>query len=94
MTHPYNKHDYILNRDLTPAERLEPQRKALEHAQGLLDHFRKILVNASDELTEKELDTIAEAVENALRAAENAAFLGTLGFNPRPVRMVSWDESK
>ena len=94
MIYPYNKHDFILNRDLTPAERLEPQRKCLEHTQNLLEQFKRTLESASDRLTENELNTIAEAVDNALRAAENAAFLGESGFNPRPVRMVSWDESK
>jgi len=90
MTHPYNKHDFILDRDLTPAERLEPQRVALRYARQRLEQFERILDNASDRLTESDLLTICEAVDNALAAAENACFLGVSGYHPQPVHAVGW----
>ena len=86
----YNKHDYILGRDLLPKERLEPQRVALRFAQNLLKQFEQTLENASDELTEDELSVIRDAVDNALTAAENACFLGVSGYNAQPVHMVQW----
>lgn len=88
----YNKHDYILDRDLRPRERLEPQRKTLEHMRRLIDSLELELANASDLLTEDDLLTIADAVQYAYNAVENAAFLGHSGFYPRPVRAVRWGE--
>ena len=62
MSRVYNKHDYILNRDLTPAERLEPQRVELRHSISKLEDSIRWFENAGDRLTEKELQTIAENV--------------------------------
>ena len=94
MTHPYNKHDFILDRDLTPAERLEPQRVALRYARQRLEQFERILDNASDRLTESDLSTICEAVDNALAAAENTCFLGISGYHPQPVHAVGMGEER
>lgn len=86
----YPKHDYILDRDLTPRERLEPQRRTISFMRDLLTNLENTLNNASDALTENDLLTIADAVQNAYNAVENAVFLGESGFHPRPVRAVRW----
>ncbi len=88
----YPKHDYILDRDLRPCERLEPQRNTLSHMRRLLDSLESTLNKASDQLTEDDLLTIADAVQYAYNAVENAAFLGNSDFTPRPVRAVRWGE--
>ena len=90
--HIYNKHDYMLDRDLRPRERLEPQRSTIKFMRQLLDSLEYELNNASDMLTEDDLLTIADAVQNAYNAVENAAFLGHSDFYPRPVRAVRWGE--
>lgn len=94
MTHPYNKHDYILNRDLTASERLEPQKATLRYARNLLEQFENTLNRAANDLTEEELDTIARATWNAFLAAENACFLAEPSFNPHPLETVGWNETK
>ena len=88
----YNKHDYMLDRDLRPRERLEPQRNTLNYIRKLCDSLEYELSNASDQLTEEDLLTIADAVQYAYNAMENAAFLGHSDFYPRPVRAVRWGE--
>lgn len=90
----YPKHDYILDRDLRPCERLEPQRVEINYMHHLLDSLKNTLNNASDMLTEDELDTIADAVQMAYNAVENAAHLGSSDFVPRPVRTVGWNRPK
>lgn len=90
--HIYNKHDYIHNRDLRPRERLEPQRNTIKFIRQLCDSLENELNNASDRLTEDDLLTIADAVQNAYNAMENATFLGHSDFYPRPVRVVRWGE--
>jgi hypothetical protein len=92
MTKPYEKHDFLLGRDLLPKERLEPQRVALRYARARLQEFERILDQASDNLTEEDMTIICKAVDNALFAAENARFLGTSGWNGRPVEMVRWED--
>ena len=87
----YNKHDYIQDRDLLPRERLEPQRRTISFMRELLNGLENTLNNASDALSEDDLNTIADAVQNAYNAVENAAFLGETGFYPRPVRAVRWE---
>lgn len=93
MSKPYNKHDAVLDRDLTNVERLEQQRIALRTAQKRLEQFDLVLRKASDKLTEAQLQTICAAVDNALAAAENACYLGTSGYHGQPVRMVRWEEA-
>ena len=88
----YPKHDYLLNRDLTNSERLEPQRKTVEIIRRHLDELDHVLNNASDKLTEADLMVVADAVENAYNAVANAALLGTSDFHPLPVRVVRWGE--
>lgn len=88
----YPKHDYMLDRDLRPRERLEPQLTAIHFMRQLLYSLESELNNASDQLTEDDLLTIADAVQNAYNAMENAAFLGDSDFYPRPVRAVRWGE--
>lgn len=90
----YPKHNYILDRDLRPRERLEPQRNTINHIRRLLDTLESTLNNASDQLSEHKLNVIADAVQMAYNAAENAAFLGISGFSPRPVCPVSWDKGR
>lgn len=90
----YPKHDYILDRDLRPCERLEPQRNTINHIRRLLDSLESTLNNASDQLSEHKLNVIADAVQMAYNAAENAAFLGISGFSPRPVCPVSWEKGR
>ena len=92
MTHPYNKHDYLLGRDLTAAERLEPARVALRWAVKLLEQAETTAGRASDRLTEEQLETVCRAAEQAMRAAENAAFLGVSGYIAHPVERVAWEE--
>ena len=92
MTHPYNKHDYLLGRDLTAAERLEPARVALRWAVKLLEQAETTAGRASDRLTEEQLETVCRAAEQAMRAAENAAFLGVSGYIAHPAERVAWEE--
>ena len=87
---PYPKHDYILQRDLLPEERLEPQRNTVRQMQKMLDSFYYVLLNAADDLTEEELDTVAAAVQNAYNAVSNAAYLGISGYHALPVESVRW----
>lgn len=91
MTHPYNKRDEILERDLTAAERLEPARATLLYATRLLQQFHKDLMSASDNLTENQLEIICNAVDQAWMAAENCAFMGLSGFNAHPLKTVKWE---
>lgn len=58
----YPKHDYLLNRDLTPAERLEPQRISLARMINKLEATIDQLNNASEDLTEEQLETIASNI--------------------------------
>lgn len=92
MTHPYNKHDFMLNRDLTAAERLEPARAALRFAAQLLQQFERDTLKASDRLTENQLEIICRAADQAYKAAENAAFLGYSEFNAHPLERVQWED--
>lgn len=91
MIHPYEKHDAILNRDLSASERLEPARASLRFAMRLLKQFERDLLKASDRLTDEQLQTICNAVDNAWRASENCAFLGNPEFVAHPLERVSWN---
>lgn len=91
---PYNKHDPIIGRDLTAAERLEPARAALRLAAKLIEQAERTAENASNLLTEAELETVCRAAEQAVRAAENAAFLGVSGYIAHPVERVAWEDSR
>lgn len=93
MIHPYKKHDAMLGRDLTNAERLEPAVHTLEHARRLLEQFSRDVQRASDRLNDEQLETICRAAYVAMQAAENAAFLGNSHFNPRPLETVKWEEA-
>lgn len=90
MIRPYHKHDLFLEKDLTPAERLEPARAAIRHAIDLLQQFNDTIAHASPLLTDENLQTICDAAEAAYNAAGNAAFLGHSGFEPVPVKTVGW----
>lgn len=69
----YPKHDYILDRDLRPCERLEPRRNTINHIRRLLDSLESTLNNASDQLSEHKLNVIADAVQMAYNAMEPSA---------------------
>lgn len=90
MIRPYNKQDLFREKDLTPAERLEPARAAIRHAITLLQQFDDKIAHASPLLTDENLQTICDAAEAAYNAAGNAAFLGHSGFEPAPVKTVGW----
>lgn len=90
MTHPYNKHDAFLGRDLRPCERLEPARATLRFAAKLVKQFEDDLYNAGDHLSEEQLEIICRACDQVMAAAENAAFLGHIGYNAQPLEKVEW----
>lgn len=90
MIRPYEKHDLLLNVDLTAAERLEPARSALRHAYDLLRQCEDTLNHAAPGLSDAKLQVICDAAEAAHNAAMNAAFLGLSGYSPFPVKTVSW----
>ena len=92
MNHPYKKHDLLLGRDLTAAERLQPAIATLNHAEQLIRQFKQDVEHASDRLTEAQLDTICKAAHVAMLAAENAAFIGDMHFNPHPLETVKWTD--
>lgn len=92
MMHPYPKHDYILNRDLLPRERLEPALSALRWTKQLIEQAMDTVSNASDRLTDNQLEIICSACVQAHNAAENIAFMGISGFNAHPLKMVEWEE--
>lgn len=53
------EYDMLLNRKLTSVERLEPARVKLQHSVQLMLDMQHSLDNASDRLTEEQLETIA-----------------------------------
>ena len=87
---PYPKHDHILRRDLTPQERLEPQIASVRFMRRMLDDLDYTLRNASDSLTEGQLMTIADAVQNAYNAVSNATYLGNSDYHALPVESIRW----
>lgn len=87
---PYPKHDHILHRDLTAAERLQPQRATLHFIKRMCDQLENTLNHASNDLTEEQLEKIADAVQCAFNAMSNAKNLGTSDYIPLPVRLVIW----
>lgn len=91
MIRPVNKHDYMLDRDLRPRERLSPATSAIRFARQLLEQFERDLERAGDQLTEEQLQTICNAADMAWKAAENAAFLGHSGFHAHPLEAVNWE---
>lgn len=91
---PYNKHDFILDRDLTVAERLEPQRATVRFTKRALDSLDYVLRNASNDLTEEQIQTVAAAVQYAYNAVSNAANLGTVGYHALPVQVVRWKQKE
>lgn len=92
MNHPYKKHDEMLNRDISAAERLEPARSALRYAVRLLEQFERDTTKAYDGLTENQLETICKAADTAWKAAENCAFLGNSEFNAHPLERIVWTD--
>ena len=90
----YPKHDFLLDRDLTAAERLEGQQREIEFMKRYLEQLSNTLRNASNLLTEDELMTIAEAVHNAHNAVSNATFLGQSGYHALPVDVVCWNRDE
>lgn len=88
---PYPKHDHILHRDLTPQERLEPARAGVRFMRRMLDDLDHVLRNASDSLTEDQLKTVCDAVQNAYNAVSNAAYLGDSDYHAFPVKVIRWD---
>ena len=85
------KYDAILRRDLTAQERLEPCRAAVRFMRRSLDSLEHVLRNASNDLTEEQLLLIADAVQVACNAIDNAAFLGDSDYHARPVHLVKWE---
>lgn len=92
MNHPYKKHDVMLGRDLSASERLEPARVDVRFAIRLLEQFSRTVSNASDNLTEKQLETICKAADMAWKAAENCAFLGNSEFIAHPLERIVWTD--
>ena len=90
MTKPYPKHQ-AFGDDLTAAERLHPARVAVLRAIILLQQFCDITENASERLTEEQLQTICDAASAAYGAASNARFLGESDYNPFPVSTIKWN---
>lgn len=88
---PYPKYDAILRRDLTPAERLEPGIATVRFMRKMLDSLDYTLRNASDSLTEENIQTIADAVQNAYNAVSNAAYLGNSDYHALPVESIRWE---
>jgi len=56
------EYDVLLNRKLTSVERLEPARTKLKQSVQLMLDLQYSLDNASDRLTEEQLETIANHV--------------------------------
>lgn len=100
MNHPYNKHDALLGRDLTPSERMEGVRATITWTHRLLDQIDHTLANLPEDLGRDEYDEterlfcFAAAVHQIYNAAENTAFLGEIDFRPHQLRAVSWDDEK
>ena len=92
MTHPYCKHDELLKKDLRPRERLEPARNILFFAIQHLEQFAHTTENASDKLTDEQLETICRACDMALNAALNCSQLGVVGYHAMPVETVRWKD--
>ena len=96
MNRPYGKHDVLLGRDLTPAERMERVRKTIEWTHRLLDQIDHTLAHLPEDLgsdlddENERLYAFAHAVNQIYRATENAAFLGSYNWVPRKLYEVSW----
>ena len=90
MSHPYPKHDDLLKKDLSAAERLETQRAYLRFSISHLEQSIRTLEHASDKLTEEQLQNICDAVDSAFNACANIAFLGYSGYTAQEVKTVSW----
>jgi len=89
--HIYPRHDSILGRYYTNAERLQPQLQQIAFMRRALDTLEYRVKNVSPRLTEAQLETIAQAVQAAYNAVENAACLGDSGYIARPVEVIRWD---
>ena len=90
MTHPYNKHDAMLGRDLTAAERLAPARATLRTAMRLIAQAIQTTDAAWNGLTDEQLEIICKAADQAYYAATNCAFMGESGFNAIPLEKIEW----
>ena len=89
----YPKHDYILGRDLTPRERLEPQRNEIQHVRNMLDSFElRFLQNVPGDLSEQAMRCIADALDQVYYAVLNAHQLGASDYNPYPLRVIRWED--
>lgn len=87
----YNKHDDILHRDLTSAERLGDAFANIEFARRFLGQLENKLKQLPDDLTFAQLDKMDEAVQQMLHAMENAVFLGNSGYDPWNLRTIKWE---
>ena len=94
MSKPCAKYDEILKRDLRPRERLDEARANIQFAVKFLESFERKLSCVHDEATEEALLALCAAADNALYAAENAAFIGSYGYEAQPVKMVKWDRDR
>lgn len=89
LAKPFTKTD-LYGIERTPAQRLGAQREALYHMRRLLDQFEDRTDHAAADLTEENLQSIADAVEMATRAVENMAYIGHSSFTPWPVETIKW----
>lgn len=89
---PCPKHDFILHRDLTASERLAPAQICIRFIKDDLESLEYRIKNASNALTEEQLQTICDAVQYAYNAVSNAACLGESGYTPLPVKVVRWEK--
>ena len=85
-----NKHDYILDRDLSPTERLGRSRSQIEYMRRYLDQLENTVNHVHPEVSEENLENFAKAIDMALRAAENAVFYGESGYFPQPLVSYGW----
>ena len=91
MSKPYAKYDEILKRDLHPRERLGEAHANVQFALKYLEQFEQKMSKVQDDISEEALLALCVAADNVMYAAENAAFIGSYGFEARPVRAVEWD---
>jgi hypothetical protein len=85
------KHDEIFKKTYRPRERLPRQHRQIESMDIMPSILKARLLNASDSLTDKQLNIIANAVENAYNAVSNAAHLGESGYESKPVKKITWE---
>lgn len=87
--HPYGKID-IFKGELHARERLEPARASLRLSISLLEQFIDRTEQATDLLSDEQLEVICKAAWEAQKAAENCALMGYSDFNAHPLEKVEW----